>query len=189
VRYALDGPVQGAGYYYGDYVAKTLNLSSLITLVDAAALGEAGVRPTLAASLLVESFEGDWKKQWFSYAPASWSIRTHKVYHPMWAAPAGAALSLEVLSEQANLLVLGIDGHAAEIELRGGNEWQSLTLRPGDLKDAGGVSLENWNGIKELRLLAEDRLRSRQRGDSTTRKLGGKWKGSAPRFRSLRWTD
>jgi pimeloyl-ACP methyl ester carboxylesterase len=190
VIYTLDQPVSGAGYYYGNYTTGTFNLSSLIQIIEPQALQEADVEATLTPSQLIESFESDdWSKEWFSYKPEEWTIRTHKVYHPMWQAPQGAAtsLSLEVLSAEPNKLVLGIDGHAAEIELKGSLDWQTVKLSPSDLKDASGEGREDWEELKELRVLAKDNLRGGTRDEPVTRAVGAAWKGAPPKFRNLRW--
>ncbi len=190
VIYALDEPISGAGYYYGEYTTDKFNVSSLIEIIDPQALKEAGVQPALTASSMIESFEGeDWKREWFNYKPNEWTIRTHKVYHPMWQAPEGGAtsLSLEVLSAEPNKLVLGIDDHAAEIELKGSPEWQTMKLSPQDLKDASGEGREDWKELMELRLLATDNLRGGTRDEPVTRAVGVTWKGAPPKFRNLRW--
>ena len=79
---------------------------------------------------MIESFEGDWRKEWFTYKPEEWGRKTHKVYDPQWKAPAGAKLALEVRAARPNKLVVGIDGHAAEVDLDGGEKWQTVTLSP-----------------------------------------------------------
>lgn len=187
VRYPLDPPVSGAGYYYGDYQARAFTLSSLVRLFPATALQDAGVQATLKPSMLIESFQGDWRKEWFSESSDGWTIKTHKVYHPLWAAPNHARLSLEVQAEQANKLVVGLDGHAAEVVLEGGPEWQVVTLSAADFKDVDDASLPDWSGIKELRLLAAEHLRGSGRGNTQSRLVGAHWKGPPPAFRNLRW--
>jgi hypothetical protein len=183
VVYPLEKPVTGAGYYYGTYTTDRFNLSSLVHIVTADELQSAGVRATLKPSLMIETFGEDWEKEWFTYTPADWARRTHKLYHPQWAAPDGAELMLDVRSKEANKLVVGIDNYAAETELSGGSGWQTITLSLNDFKDAVDVGLTDWKGLKELRLGAEETLK----GSETTRKLGAQWTGVAPEFRNLRW--
>lgn len=184
VTYKLDKPISGAGYYYGDYTTDCFTLSSLVKLVDAEQLQSAGVKPTLTPSMQIEDFAQDWRKQWFTRQPEKWSIKTHKVYHPMYAAPAGASLALDVYSESPNQLVVGIDQFAAEVAIDG-KGWQAISLEPDDFKDAEENALESWAEIKELRLVDIDRLRVR--GKQKTRVAGGPWQGNAPQFRNLRW--
>ncbi len=185
VVYPLDEPVTGAGYYYGPYTTGQFNLSSLMAMVTPAELKAAGVKATLQPSLLIETFDGDWEKEWFTYKPEEWGRRTHKVYHPQWKAPAGAKLTLEVRSHKRNKLVVGIDDHAAEVELDGDEDFEAITLSLADFRNATGEALSDWNGIRELRLGANETLRDRKKNKSL--KLGGAWKGGPPAFRNLRW--
>jgi hypothetical protein len=83
-------------------------------------LNAAGVRATLKPSLPIETFEGDWEKQWFTDKPEGWARQTHKLYDQQWQAPPQAKLAFEVRSTEWNKLVVGIDGSAAEIQLAGG---------------------------------------------------------------------
>lgn len=188
VIYELDEPVSGAGYYYGPYTTEKINLSSLIEIVDAQQLQAAGVKPALEPTTLIESFEGDWRKEWYRYDRDDWGMRTHKVYHPIWKAPAGASLSFEVKAEVANKLVIGLDQHAAEVEVEGSGEWQTVTLALSDFLDFEESPLENWDELLELRILAAEHLRAAGRGQRESRLVGANWKGAPPEFRDLRWT-
>ena len=187
VLYALDKPVTGAGYYYGRYKARQFNLSSRMLVATPAQLKAAGVQATAKPSLLIESFEKDWQKEWFTYEMTdNWARKTHKLHDPQWQAPAGAKLALEVRTGPPNKLVVGLDGYAAEVSLAGGAEWRSVTLVPADFHDADGNPLPSWSGLKELRLGAQETLRSKKEGAKPVF-LGGNWKGAAPEFRNLRW--
>ena len=187
ITYGLEEPVTGAGYYYGTYTAEQFKVSSLMAMVTAEDLQAAGLKPSLEPSLEIEAFGDDWEKEWFTYQLSGWERRTHKLHEPRWAAPQGAAMKIELRSEQANTLVIGIDHYAAEIELPGGSEWQSRTLQASDFKDAHGEALPNWEGLGELRLEPQTTLRSSNRGDKTTRRVGAPWKGADPGFRSISW--
>ncbi len=195
VLYQLDQPVSGVGYYYGDYTAKSFNLSSLVQCIKPDELKAAGVKPTLKPSMVIETFEGDWKKNWFRYHRGHWEYRTHKIYNPQWKAPAKATLSIEVKSEKPNHFAIGIDGYAADIKHPGGGVWKTLSFKPGDFKNASHDGLKDWNDIKELRLLAAEHLRSKKRdakGKQTLRKVGGNLaggKGIEPEFRNLSWVQ
>ena len=92
-------------------------------------------------------------------------------------------------SEQANRLVLGLNGHAAEVALAGGTDWQRIRLAPGDLQNAAGASLPDWNGLKELRLAPAETLRTKENGKDVSRALGGAWQGPPPEFRLLEWSE
>ncbi len=186
VGYPLAKPVSGVGYYYRAYAATNFNLSSLMQVVTAAELKAAGVKATLQPSLMIETFDGDWQKEWFTYKPENWARSTHKIYDPQWRAPASAKLALDVRAAQTNKFVVGLDEYAAEVSLTGGAEWQSVVLNPGDFHDAEGKTLSGWADVKELRLGAQETLRSNKDGVKPV-SLGGDWKGDAPKFRNLRW--
>jgi len=187
VRYKLDKPVSGAGYYYGSYTANSFNLSSLMKAVSAAELKKAGIVPTLKPSLLIEDFKGDWKKEWFSYKVDKWGIKTHKPYSPVWSPPRKAKLCVEVRSQMPNKLVVGMDGYATEVALPGENKWKAVELSANDFKNAELKPLANWKGVKELRFDESDNLRPPRGSKAKARRLGDPWKGKAPEFRNLRW--
>ena len=185
VKYELDSPVTGAGYYYGVYTAQKFNVSSPMSMVAPADLKAAEVRATLRPTVVIESFDSDWEKEWFTYKPERWPRRTHKVNDPRWEAPPGAKLALQIRSEAANQIVVGIDGFAAEVRLDGGEAYQTITLSPADFRDARGARLESWEGIQELRLSDQETLRARR--PDAARKAGAGWKGSAPEIREIKW--
>jgi hypothetical protein len=189
VLYPLDPPVTGAGYYYSLYTAKEFNLSSRLAMATPAQLTAAGVKATAQPSRLIEAFAPGWQKEWFTYeSTGAWPRRTHKIYDDRWPAPSAAKLALEVRSAQANKFVIGIDSYAAEVALRGGSEWQSVSLAPADFRNAAGAPLPAWAGTRELRLAGKDRLTLRERGqDDKRRELGAEWQGPPPEFRALRW--
>lgn len=190
VTYALDEPVSGAGYYYGDYTAEQFVVSSLIQLITPERLQEAEVRPTMGETMMIETFGGDWEKHWYSHNqnPSQWEYRTHKVYHPMWKAPEGAGLTFDVRTEKANTMVFGIDGYAAEVKLKGGGGWETVHLSFSSFSDALKKPLETWSGIKELRLLSAEHLRGTgPDGEKVNRLVGKAWNGPNPQFRNLRW--
>jgi len=186
VLYALKAPIIGAGYYYGVYTAKDFNLSSRMHIATPEQMKTAGVQATDKPSRLIESFEKGWQKEWFTYdLTDNWVQKTHKLYDPKWQAPASAKLALDVRAAQPNKLVIGLDSHATEIQLKGGAEWQRVIVTPSDFRNVEGESLSTWNGVKELRLDAKETLRAK---DGKTRALGGVWQGSQPEFRMLQWS-
>jgi hypothetical protein len=189
VRYQLDKPVSGAGYYYGEYTANSFNVSSLMEIISAAELKKAGTVPTLKPSLRIEEFKGAWKKEWFTYKVDKWGIRTNKLYDSTWVAPDGAKLCFEVRSPMANTMTVAIDGYATEIALPGKNQWKAVKLSANDLKDAELKPLANWNGVKQLRLDEGENLRPSRGSNAKPRRLGGQWKGKDPEFRNLRWLE
>ena len=187
VRYNLDQPISGAGYYYGSYTANSFNLSSIMQVASAEKLQESGTIATLTSSTLIEDFKGEWEKEWFSYKPKKWGIKTHKVYHQQWTAPKGAKVSFEIRTAQTNILTVGIDDHACEVQLQGNEEWQAIELSPVDFKDAEDKPLANWEGIKEFRLDETERLKPPRGSKAKAKLIGSPWKGQSPEFRSLRW--
>jgi cephalosporin-C deacetylase-like acetyl esterase len=187
VAYPLETPVIGAGYYYGAYTAKSFNVSSLLRQETPHALRNAGVRATLKSSRLIEDFEGDWEKEWFTYKPDEWARSTHKLSDETWKAPQNAILAVDVQAAESNKLVVLIDGYAAEVRLQGGDSWQEVRLAPSDFRNQSGEALSSWENIRQLKLSPAEHLRP-QRGDaSQPRLVGGNWKGTRPQFRNLRW--
>ena len=190
VSYPLDVPVSGAGYYYGVYTAKQFVVSSRMLVAAPDQLREAGVRATDRPSLVIETFEEGWQKEWFTYDLAdNWARKTHKLYDPKWQALGSAALALDVCSEQPNKLVVGLDGYAAEVRLTGGKRWQSVVLHLADFHNATGSSMSGWKGIRELRLEPKETLGGKANGKDSTLVLGAEWEGAKPEFRNLRWVD
>ena len=182
VIYGLDKPIQGVGYYYRPYSTDRFVISSLPHRVASSELQAAGVKSTRPTSPLIETFEGDWKKQWFAYKTDDWAVSTHKIYTEEWKAPAGARLSFEVRAEQPNKLAVGLDSSAAEVILQGGSDWQPVVLEPAKFLNAANEPLKDWSNAKELRLGAKETL-----GGKTNKEVGGHWQGSPPQFRNLRW--
>jgi len=189
VVYPLDTPVTGAGYYYSPYTAETFNLSSTMDVATPGQLEKAGVQATAKPSLVIETFEDDWEKEWFTYKPGDWARRTHKVYDDQWKAPANVKLAFEIRSAKPNKMVVGIDGFAAEIVIKGGGEWQSVILPPVEFQDVKGESLPGWENARELRFGPMEQLRAKGRGATKSRVLGESWQGPKPDFRNLRWIE
>jgi hypothetical protein len=187
VLYLLDTPVTGAGYYYGTYTATAFNLSSLLQVATPDDLKSAGGQATLSSSLVIEDFEGDWEKEWFSHNPSDWPRATHKVYDSIWKAPENAKLTLKVRAAEANTLVVMIDDYVAEVELAGGTQWQDVVFRPDDFRDYSGEPLPNWENIKRLKLGYAEHLRPGPGDEGEPRRVGRNWRGSKPEFRELRW--
>ena len=187
VHYGLDEPVSGAGYYYGPYTATNFNVSSLLTIVSPKELQAAKVRPTLRRQRTIEDFSGDWQKEWFTYRPAEWALSTHKLNEAVWKAPAGATLALHVQSAEPNTMVVLLDGHAAEVELNGGDAWQTVELTPADFRNAEEEPLPDWSSVRRLKLSHAEHLRPKRGSQSKPRLVGKNWKGSPPQFRRLHW--
>ncbi|MEP4078345.1 dienelactone hydrolase family protein [Haloferula sp.] len=188
VHYPLDPAQSGASYYYSDYTADQFVISSRMNMVTPDELQASGVQGNLESQALIEAFNGEWEKEWYTYKPEQWGRRTYKLRDHRFLAPSpDAALVIDVQSDATNTLIVGLDSHAATVSLRGGNEWQEVKLDRSDFKDSNGATLADWSGIRELRLLSEDKLETRVNGVKNSLKLGGKWSGPNPNFRKLRW--
>jgi hypothetical protein len=188
VLYALDEPVTGAGYYYRTYTTDEFNLSSLLSMVSSEQLKQAGVKATLKPARVIEDFAKDWQKEWFTYSndPNDWARSTRKVSDARYQAPAFAKLAFEVRSEKPGKLVLAVDDAGAEIELKGGPDWQQVILYPTGLDGVTGGTRLDWKGLKELSLCPWKRISSREAEKPLL--LGAKdWQGAAPEFRNMRW--
>ena len=72
VRYPLNEPVTGAGYYYRVYTANTFTLSSRMRIASPDQLKADGVQASLKPSQVIETFQGDWEKEWFTYKSEGW---------------------------------------------------------------------------------------------------------------------
>ena len=184
VRYALESPIIGAGYYYGVYTAKEFTLSSRLTTATPEMLRESNVQPSDQPSLLIEAFEADWQQGWYSFNEnGDWPFRTNKIQHPKWKGPNGARFVLEVQSTQPNTLVLQLDQHAASATLLSGDTWQTISLRCADFLDANGDRLGDWATANELAIVQKVTLKQ----GNTTKNVGAVWLGDLPRFRQMRW--
>ncbi|MDA8774146.1 dienelactone hydrolase family protein [Opitutales bacterium] len=187
VSYKLKKPISGAGYYYGIYSANRFTLSSLMRVSTSSELKKAGVVATLKQQVLIEDFEGDWQKEWFSYNSKKWGIKTHKLYHPAWEAPKGAKLYFEIKAELPNKMIVGLDSYVTEVALTGNNTWQGVKLSVSDFKNIKMESQNDWSEFKELRFDDVEQQRAKKESGEQPRTFGAPWKGKAPEFRFLRW--
>lgn len=189
VHYELDEPVTGAGYYYGLYTADSFVVSSLVQQVSVDRLVESNVKASIKPTNMIEPFDENWEKEWFTYKPDSWARRTNKLYRRVYRPQETAKLQLQVISAQANDLVIKIDDHAAVTELNANPDWQTVTLEKDDFKNLAGEPLSSWNDAMQLTLSPAERLRP-SRGEKLQSKVVGKnWKGPDPQFRNLKWSQ
>ena len=188
VRYKLKDPVEGAGYYYGKFKADSFNLSSLPELIGPKRLKNSKSAENLKPTLIIEDFQENWEKHWFTYKPNQWGRKTHKIYDPVWKGQKGARLVFEVRSKSENKLVVGLDSYVSEISLKGGASWACVSLKPDDFCDLDGKALTGWENLKELRFEAEETLRPRRGSNAKPRRFGAKWKGPVPEFANLHWS-
>jgi len=197
VTYKLDHRIireRVGGVYEGP-----LAISSRMIAIAPEQLKEAGVKPTDAATRLIEDFSRDWH-DWYRLAwlnPVHWVAGTRKLKDPKWRAPDGAELCLDVKTAKDNKLVVlfnvndwgafpGIKRGAfvAEKSLRSGDDWQTVRIRLDQLQETGDTDrrLTSWRHVTEFSL----RGRAEIERDGRKIELGGTWQG--PReFRNLRW--
>ena len=187
IAYPLEKPVTGAGYYYGQYVAESFNISSLLKTATPEQLKTSEVAATLQPSLMISDFSGDWQKEWFTLNPKEWARTTHKFSDDACKAPDNAMLALQVKAEQANVLVVLLGDYGAEVQLQADSNWQSIVLSPEDFKDATGKSRQNWNNIRQLKLSPAEHLHPKRGEKAELRLIGAHWNGQPPTFRNLRW--
>lgn len=172
VTYKLDTSVTGAGYYYRTYVANQFNVSSMLNTVTVQQLYTANIQATLQPATQIETFEDGWQKEWFTYRPDEWARTTHKLYDDIYQAPADSKLSIDILSEEPNQLVILLDGHTAVAELEG-SRWQTVVFSASDFQNITADRLKDWNGIKSLKLSPAERLRP-PRGSKVPSRIVGK---------------
>ena len=189
VRYGLKQPITGAGYYYGLYTANDFSISSIMLSSTAEQLRAAKIEATLRPSLLIEPFGPDWKKEWYTFIETgTWPYRTVKLNSALYKAPDGAMLALDIRCAKPNRLVLNINEYgseaAAEVAVKGGNEWQTVVLHPADFTHAQkGSPLSAWPSPCEF-VFGETGQGFK---DGKTVTLGGDWQGALPELRNLRW--
>ena len=190
VQYRLDKAIEGAGYYYGTYKANHFTLSSLLQTASSTDLAKFGVLYDSQKDSMIENFRGSWRKDWFTYNPHKWGIRTNKLHEPQWHSETPMSrLSIEVKSTQPNPLVLCLDGYGTEINLVGNNLWQRFNLPKESFKNSDGASLQDWSMVRELRLDYSDKLGINPGSKTKPVQIGGNWEGPPPEFRNLRWID
>ena len=94
---------------------------------------------------------------------------------------------LKAQSDERNKLVVLLDDYAAEAILDGGDSSQDIVLRPNDFTNYAGNALDDWTGVRRLKLSAAERLRPGRGQSGEPRVVGAVWKGAAPRFERLCW--
>jgi hypothetical protein len=187
VSYELPKEISGAGYYYGDYTTKSFTISSLLKMISPSELKQSKVITSMQPLKVIEDFKDDWKKEWFTYKPQKWGLRTHKIYSPVWKPSPNDKLSVEIRSSSANKMAVSIDGFGLEIKLPGSNIWKEFQFPASGFTNAQFSSLKSWEGIKELRFDDVIDLRPPKGSKVKNRRLGTTWNGDEPEFRNLRW--
>jgi hypothetical protein len=200
VTYRLPQPVSGAGYYYRTYTADTFNLSSLVSLAWADQVARSDAKATLQSTRTIETFDGEWRKEWFSYRPDRWAITTHKLNDAKYAAPTRLQdqtgktvlpkLTINIRSQQPNQLVLLVenkDSYAAVLDLPGGSDSHTHVVSLSDFKNHAGEELKRWSGGRRLKLSPAEHLKAPRGQSVEPRRVGGNWNGPPPQFDNLQW--
>ncbi|MDO7173697.1 alpha/beta hydrolase family protein [Mariniflexile sp. AS56] len=187
IKYRLGKPQQGAGYYYNIYKTDKFNISTPIQVISPEDLKKSKTVVTDKPSLIIEDFKGNWEKEWFYDKKNIWGRSTHKPYSTKYKAPKKARLGIELISKEANKMVILLDDFASELILIGGSEPQKLILSPKDFKNIKGESLKDFTLVKELSLLPKKVIKGKKNTSSKTVKLGGEWNGKKPIFKKMYW--
>jgi len=125
-----------------------------------------------------------------------WKAATRKIKDPRWRGPDGASLVFEMNPAADNTLVVTattndwgafapgkpVVAYSAVKELRGGSDWQTVTVRLDELMVADG-RLPDWREVTELSIGPSGEV---VRNGIKEKVAGQPWKG--PReIRNLRW--
>jgi len=70
---------------------------------------------------------------------------------PKWKAPRGADLTFQFYCTQPQTLVLTANGRfTTDIEITASDEWQSMTVKAGQLKHPAGFALDDWSEVNNI---------------------------------------
>jgi hypothetical protein len=180
----------------GEFVREVC-LSSQLHSVTAAALRDAGVKPTVQPSALVDDFSRG-LRDWFQLNAgnhAHLQTWTRKPTDPRWRGGAGAKLKLTFKLAQANSLAFVIHENewrnyrgprrtfVCERDLPGADAEQTLTLAPADFTSADGL-LKSWADVDQFGICAYHAERP-QRGQRPVRPAA--WNGPGLQLVRLDW--
>jgi hypothetical protein len=169
----LEEPVSGPGYSGNPYKVNTFHVSSLMKQIPASKLKEAGVKATVKPTTVIEDFDDNWQKEWYTKNMDTWGRKTHKLRNAKYRAPGNKAkMVLEVQSDMPNKIKLQMDDFTAIVDLAGGLDKQSFVLLLKDFKSRKGESPSSWHDVLVFSIEASSYT---------------SWKGDPPTFKSLRW--
>ncbi len=127
----------------------TFNLSSLLRMATSKQLKASGVKATEKPSLVIESFQDGWEKEWFPRGQQGRA--TFKLRSLQYQAPPDARLGIEIRSGKTGRLMLGIekgkDRYHHSIKLNGDSTWHQVVLSPSDFKKGKGGSPKGWDDL------------------------------------------
>ena len=171
-------------------------ISSILHTVTPDALKRAKVKATDKTTALVDDFSHGWQDWYLLEAgnPHHWEFSTRKLADPKWQGQADQRLTLEMQAGKPNELVMVLTENffrfyrgksqdfVAVVQVNGGKETQTISLKPGDFKTSEGEALYSWKHVDVLSLRAYY-----EKGGKC---LGSKsWAGGQPKFLKLCWQD
>jgi pimeloyl-ACP methyl ester carboxylesterase len=185
----------------------TYTVSSLLHTSTPEQLETASIKATDRPLLLIDDFTNGFR-DWYILSkdnPHHWVYSTRKVADSKWRGPPGASLSLKLRSVEDNEIVIvlfenewrGYRGkrrtYAAEVPLKGSEDWQTVILTKQDfkqvsrnLREEGGpiYPLSQWGEIDRLEIRAYYNFVANGKAS----KLGTpQWQGPQPELKELRW--
>ncbi len=170
IKYLADDAIPGAGYGYSEYEEDKFNVSSATSVATPADLKAAGSVVTLHASLVIEDFDEDWKKDWYTHVTSGWSYNTHKMNSSLWGPPTTGKLKIVLRSSHTNDISVSYGSYKTVLSLQGDNNWDQFYLSPSDFKDGNGSAMSGWEPLIVFNLAPS-----------------GTWIGDDPEFKLLRW--
>ncbi|NQT85173.1 acetylxylan esterase [bacterium] len=205
VYYTLNHPV--VGYPWMRKAPKTFGISSELIGYTPDQLKKAKVKAASTRSRVIEKDFTDYQ-DWYRLDwgnPHWWSAYTRKIKDPMYAAPDGAKLALDLKIEHDATLFFELqdnswgafpgqkNGHYyARVDIKGSGDWQTVGVTVADFKPVQARTkhaLASWRHVTELGI--RGRVKVAQGGEQVELPRDGskpntRW--SEPRaFRNLRW--
>ena len=186
----------------GTLKAECFALSSRVLSASPGQMRAAGVQATDQRERMIDDGTRGWT-DWYRLNwghPPLWTATTRKLKDPKWQGPDGAALTFEIRSETDNTLVLTFNcnawgaiqpgrpavDYAAVRELKGGADWQAVSVNLSDLAAADPAvtqPLTNWLSVTEFSISPSGQI---VRDGQQVKINGQAWAG--PReIRNLRW--
>lgn len=169
-------------------------ISSMVHTATPADLKQAEVRATDETDVVIDDFVQGWR-DWYTLSadnPHHWEFSTRKVTDPKWRGQPGQRLTVEVLVEKPNELVIVLTENffrsyrgkqkevVAVVKLDGGKQTQIVTLEPKDFRTGDGEALSSWQNV--------DLLSFRAYYDKDGKLIGSKnWSAPQPMFGKLWW--
>ncbi|MBI9020768.1 MAG: hypothetical protein JEZ10_05890 [Verrucomicrobia bacterium] len=171
---------------------RNFSVASEVYTVYPDELASNGVVPTAERHRLIDDFARDYK-DWYSLSednPHHWMHYTRKMNDASWKGPAGAELSFDIVTTEANnLLTIKLmdewgeniwSAYAATINLPvAGTNTVSLALDELVLLGDGTSTLSSWEDVRYMGIASANKF------DSTTYPTW--WQGDVPTFANLQW--